>query len=142
MIFAALMLATAAVPGPETSPLLEERHSHEWAEVYADDEWTVWIDPSWEAARDVDGVELPIVLMRKEMTLDGGPPLIADVAMAVDCKSNQMGMAGIWADHTESEVMIEGPNWFEYIAMDYVQKPLGDEDIAIFQFVCGSTWQP
>ena len=141
MIFASLLLlAAATIPGPASSPLAEDGHAPEWVEVFADDEGTLWIDTAWEASRDIDGVELPIFLMRTAMTQGGEAPLVADLAMAVDCKSNQMGIAGAWAD--VPEVTNGGVLWPEDIAMDIIEKPLGDDDIAIFQFVCGSTWQP
>ena len=141
MILASLLLlAAATIPGPANSPLAENGHAPEWVEVFTDDEGALWIDTAWTASRDVDGVDLPLFLMRTEMILDDEPPIVADLAMAVDCKSNQMGIAGAW---TEAEgANIEGAEWFDDIEMDFVEGPLGEDDIALFRVACGPNWQP
>ena len=136
MIFAALMLLLAAVPGPQTSPLVEERHSHEWVKLFADDEGTLWIDSSWKSSRNVDGVDLPLVLMRTELLLPDEAPFVADLAMAVDCADKRMGIAGAWAEAPDA--MVDGAEWMDDIRMDFAQKPLDDQDVLIFNFVCGS----
>ena len=135
MIFAALMIALAAVPGPQTSPLAEEGQSHEWVELFSDDEGTLWIDTRWKASRDVDGIVLPLVLMRTEMFIPDDAPFVADLAMAVDCADKRMGIAGAWADAPDA--MVVGAQWEEDISMDFAEKPLDDQDVLIFNFVCG-----
>ena len=141
MMFASLLLlAAATIPGPASSPLAEDGHAPEWVEVFADDEGTLWVDTAWKASRDVDGVELPLFLMRTEMTLEGEPPILADLAMAVDCKNNQMGIAGAW---TEAEgANLEGTEWLDDIEMDFTEGPLDEDDIALFRVACGPSWQP
>ena len=141
MMLAALLLAGATVPGPDVSPLAEADHVHEWSKAYADDEGTLWVDPTWHASLDVEGIELPLFLMRMEMTPDGmTSPIIADMAMAVDCERDRMGIAGSWTEAPEAET--QGAAWFDEVDMNVTEEPLGDDDITIFRAVCGPNWQP
>ncbi|GAB5350197.1 hypothetical protein [Alteriqipengyuania sp. 357] len=140
MMLAALLLAGVTAPGPDVSPLAEADHVHEWTEAYADDVGTLWVDSTWHVSQAVDGIELPLFLMRMEMTPDGmTTTVVADMAMAVDCERDRMGIAGMWTEAPEAGT--PGTVWADEIDMNFVEKPLGDDDIAIFQFVCGSTWQ-
>tara|TARA_B100000678_G_scaffold272875_1_gene262695 strand:+ start:117 stop:539 length:423 start_codon:yes stop_codon:yes gene_type:complete len=140
MIFAALLLAGATVPGPDVSPLAEADHVHEWTQAYADAEGTLWIDPTWRASWDVDGVELPLYLMRMEMRPDGLSTVVADMAMVVDCEGSRMGLAGAWTEAPEAGA--PGAAWVDEVEMDFTQEPFGDDDVTIFRAVCGPDWQP
>ncbi|NCQ63939.1 MAG: hypothetical protein GW757_08430 [Alphaproteobacteria bacterium] len=115
---------------------MEEGQSHEWVKLFADDEGTLWIDSSWKSSRNVDGVDLPLVLMRTELLLPDEAPFVADLAMAVDCADKRMGIAGAWAEAPDA--MVDGAEWMDDIRMDFAQKPLDDQDVLIFNFVCGS----
>ncbi len=140
MILAALLLAGATVPGPDVSPLVEADHVHEWTKAYSDDEGTLWVDLTWTAARDVDGIELPLFLMRMEMSPDGTSIVVADMAMAVDCDRARMGIAGAWTEATEMGA--PGSAWVNEVEMDFAEEPLGEDDITVFRTVCGPNWQP
>jgi len=56
--------------------------------------------------------------------------------MAVDCADKRMGIAGAWAEAPDA--MVDGAEWMDDIRMDFAQKPLDDQDVLIFNFVCGS----
>jgi|GEM_PF-1350200 len=141
MLLAALLLAGATVPGPDVSPLAEADHVHEWKLAFADDEGTLWLDPTWSSSRNVDGIELPLYLMRMEMTPEGMTDLVvADMAMAVDCERDRMGLAGAWTEAPDADM--QGVAWVEEVEMDFAEEPFGNDDVAVFRAVCGPDWQP
>ena len=89
-----------AVPGPATSPLVDEGYQHAWVTEEVDPNVQVFLDESWSDTIKVDGAAYPAVLMRmvvgmgdEKIAEDG---MIMDVELVVDCKTRLTGFSRIW----------------------------------------------
>ena len=89
-----------AVPGPATSPLMDEGYQHAWVTEEVDPNVQVFLDESWSDTIKVDGAAYPAVLMRmvvgmgdEKIAEDG---MIMDVELVVDCKTRLTGFSRIW----------------------------------------------
>ena len=91
-----------AVPGPATSPLVDEGYQHAWVTEEVDPDVGVFLDEGWSGTIKVDGKTYPVVLMRIVVGMGDGKladdGLIMDLEVAIDCKTRLTGFSRVWAN--------------------------------------------
>lgn len=92
----AAMLMAQAMSGPAASPLLDQRHEHEWVAGYADHEHRIFVDRKWIGHETINGKTFPVVLVRSQLFRRQSDPIVLDALTAVDCKRATTAMLRIW----------------------------------------------
>ena len=129
-----------AVPGPATSPLVDEGYRHAWVTEEVDPNVQVFLDESWSDTIKVDGAAYPAVLMRmvvgmgdEKMAEDG---MIMDVELVVDCKTRLTGFSRIWMQMGgELTMPVQTADEVDIVEELPADDPMSDRVIA---FACGT----
>lgn len=140
MIFATAITLAALGLRPDQSVLVEDSHVHDWSVFATDGEGEAWIDANWRERVALEGEEFPTVLVRFNMIDEADGSVTGDILLAVDCQNKAQGMVAGWGRSLATGE--EHQEQVETIVFDFTEPPFDDEDIAIFQFACGDTWQP
>ena len=88
-----LLLATASVPGPATSPLSEANHIHEWVLTSDEEGLRTWLDMSAKGKVIIDGETYPTFVRRAAASNGADDLTIFDTQHAVFCSRQYSGMA-------------------------------------------------
>ncbi len=124
-------LAGAAMAfGP--SPLAEDGHQHDWADIAIDDDGEGWIDRAWRDAATLDGRSLQLVLVRMDLTENDGMTL--DSVMAVDCERQQIGIKDAWFFKSQFGNQTRAP--ITALTLDFHDTPLSMGDMAVIAHAC------
>lgn len=129
-LFSLALLAT--IPGPATSPLVEESHQHDWFVILEGDEPFAWIDRNWRDTYRADDIEYPVVLVRVRSDGPGGS-FLGDSQLAVDCAHDRIGIRAGWGI---SELRGESERRVENVRFNFQGNPPDALDRSIMDFAC------
>jgi len=126
-----LALAGSALAfGP--SPLADAAHTPAWQALTLDDAGEGWIDTAWRSADTLDGRPLQLVLVRMDLTEEGGMTL--DTVMAVDCAAQQIGIKEAWFFKSQFGNQTRAP--ITTLTLDFHDTPLSLGDLAVIAHAC------
>ena len=133
------LAAATVVPGPATSFLVDEGHSHDWTTVIGG---MTFYDRAYLGSVRAETRSFPLVLMRNLEGPEEERRIASDIKVAIDCAESAIALVEIWVtpkDQSSNGFAVgregTGPLNFRKVY------PQNEERVApVFRHACGNGW--